>query len=174
MSSPYESGDPAIAAVFIDAPRSPVLRTLFDYWTAKRGPRLFPSRAEINPADIKPLLADVMLWSVEASGDPFLIRLVGDNIVRFVGADNRGRPATESMPPDAARMMIEILSQVVETKTPRFRFGKALWKPEKSYCDFEACFLPLSADGQNVNMILGGLKFDFESGRPIRAKGVEG
>lgn len=145
--------------VYIDAPRHPDLQILYRYWDTKRGPRALPSRADINPAEIKPLLPDVMLWS---AAEPFLIRLVGDHIVRFVGANNTGKPATERMPPDAATSMRAVIATVIESKSPRFRLGKAYWLAGKSYRNFEACFLPLSADGETVDMILGGLKFDFD------------
>ena len=65
--------------------------------------------------------------------------------------------------PDAGRVMTMVLETVIGSKSPRFRSGKAFWKPEKSYRDFESCFLPLSADGETVDMILGGMKYDIES-----------
>ena len=158
MSTP--SGAPAS---YIAAPRNPDLQRLLDYWTAKRGSRLAPARADIKPAEIKPLLADVMIWNVDAVGGPYTIRLVGESIVRFVGKNNTGADATVDMPPDAAATMTEVLTEVVRGKAPLFRVGKAHWQPDKSYRDFEACYLPLSSDGMTVDMILGGVKFAFEA-----------
>jgi hypothetical protein len=145
---------------FIEAPRHPDLRSLLDYWTAKRGSRTAPSRADIRPSEIKLLLPDVMIWNVGRGPVPHTMRLVGENIVRFVGANNTGKPATAGMPDEAAATMTAVLDEVVETRIPRFRIGKAFWHREKSYRDFEACYLPLSTDGETVDMILGGLKFD--------------
>ena len=146
--------------VFIDKPRHPDLQALLDYWSQKRGTRAMPARADIKPAEIKPLLPDVMIWSAI---DPYLIRLVGDHIVNFVGTNNTGKPATDGMPPDAAAGMRVVFLQVIAAKTPRFRFGRAFWLPKKDYRFFEAAYLPLSADGETVDMILGGIKFDFIS-----------
>ena len=146
--------------VFIDGPRHPDLQTLFAYWSQKRGARAMPARADIKPAEIKPLLPDVMIWSAI---DPFPIRLVGDHIVNFVGTNNTGKPATEGMPPDAAAVMRAVILHVIAAKAPRFRFGRAFWLPKKDYRFFEAAYLPLSADGETVDMILGGIKFDFIS-----------
>ncbi len=148
---------------FIDAPRHPSLQRLFEYWTVKRGSRPAPARADIRPAEIKPLLADVMIWNVARGGIPHTIRLVGGNIVQFVGRNNTGEPATIGMPEDAAAAMTSILDQVAETRSPRFRLGKAFWHRENSYRDFEACYLPLSPDGETVDMILGGVKFDVDA-----------
>jgi hypothetical protein len=143
--------------IYIDSPRHPDLQTLFQYWSAKRGTRAMPARADINPADIKPLLPDVMIWSAV---EPFPIRLVGDHIVRFVGGNNTGKPATDGMPPNAAAAMLGVIMDVIAAKAPRFRLGKAFWLPEKEYRMFEAAYLPLSTDGMAVDMILGGIKFD--------------
>ena len=142
---------------YIDAPRHPSLQALYNYWFAKRGSRLMPARADISPAEIKPLLPDVMIWSATP---PYIVRLVGDNIVRFVGLNNTGKPATQGIPDDASPAIIQVIETVIQTKAPRFRLGKALWARDKAYRDFEACFLPLSADGETVDMLLGGIKFD--------------
>lgn len=156
--------EPAPAS-FIDAPRHSTLKSLLAYWQSKCGARGLPARADIRPAEIKALLPDVMMWDVNRAGEPYTIRLVGENIVRFVGRNNTGEPATINMPPDAAKAMLDILSQVVASRTPRFRTGKAFWLQEKSYRDFEACYLPLASDGNTVDMILGGVKFDFAPAR---------
>lgn len=149
--------NPSVPVVYILAPRHPDLKALVDYWTSKRGDRIMPLRADIKPVEIKPLLPDIMIWSAV---DPFHVRLVGDHIVAFVGRNHTGRPATDSMPPHAAASLLDVLNQVVTSKAPRFRLGKAFWMPEKAYRDFEACFLPLSDDGTNVDTILSGIKFD--------------
>lgn len=149
--------NPNPPVAYVDAPRHPDLKTLLQYWESKRGGRLIPLRVDIKPSDIKPLLPDVMIWNAV---EPFTIRLVGDHIAAFVGVNNTGKSAIEGMTPDAAKSMIGVLNTVIAAKAPRFRAGKAFWVPEKAYRDFEACFLPLSDDGNNVDTILSGIKFD--------------
>jgi hypothetical protein len=144
---------------YIVSPRHPALRELETYWLAKKGSRQMPARAEIKPSEIKHLLPDIVMWSAP---EPFIYRIIGDNVVRFVGKNNTGSPATTGMPPDAAASMLEVLALIVSAKEPRFRAGKAHWQPDKSQHEFEAAYFPLSADGQTVDMILGGIKFDFD------------
>jgi hypothetical protein len=160
VDSPATVDLPHAPVTFIDSPRHPLLQQLHEYWLAKRGKHLMPARSDLNPADFKAVLPDVIIWNAVP---PYLIRLVGDQVVRFVGSNNTGLPATQEMPPDAGRVMTMVLETVIGSKSPRFRSGKAFWKPEKSYRDFESCFLPLSADGETVDMILGGMKYDIES-----------
>jgi hypothetical protein len=166
----HSTGETAAQADFIAAPRSPALRSLFAYWTAKRGTAAAPARADIRPAEIKPLLPDVMIWNVEEIGGPYTIRLVGERIVRFVGRNNTGVPATHGMTETAAAGMTAVLDDVVRARLPRFRIGKAYWLQEKSYRDFEACYLPLSSDGRTVDMILGGVTFDDRTARIAAAE----
>ena len=61
------------AAAFIDAPRDPSLQTLLAYWYRKRGDRLMPSRADIDPSEFPKLLPNVMLYNAEALGGPYTI-----------------------------------------------------------------------------------------------------
>jgi hypothetical protein len=153
--------------VFLEAPRHPDLIRLWEYWVSKRGTKLLPARGDIRPSEIKALLPDVMIWNAEAVGGPYVIRLVGEHIVRFVGRNNTGQSATIGMPDDAAAMMNFILTKVLETRAPLFRSGKAFWHLEKSYRDFEACYLPMSSDAGAVTMVLGGIKFDLATGQGV-------
>jgi hypothetical protein len=143
----------------IAAPIDPILLRIFNYWESKRGSRLMPSRADIDPAELRSLVYNLMLYDVVEPGKTYRVRLVGQAIVDFVGKNNTGQLATASMPPEAAKRMIEILTSVVVNRGPRFRAGYAYWQKDKSYRKFEACFLPLSPDDQTVDMILAGNTF---------------
>lgn len=150
--------------VSIDAPRHPVLQSLFAYWTKKRGERLMPARADIQPSEIKQLLPDVMIYSVSGASGPFIVRLMGENVVNFLGRNSTGKPVTDGKSEEATALMNSVLAQVVETKSPRFRLGKTFWNAGKVSRGFESCFLPLSTDGDIVDMILGGIKFEAFAG----------
>jgi hypothetical protein len=144
----------------IPAPVDPILLRLYHYWDSKRRGRQMPSRADIDPAELRALVYHVMIYDVVEPGPLYRIRLVGQAIVDFVGANNTGKVVTDTMPPAAGRRMVEILNSVVTNRAPRFRAGYAHWHRDKSYRKFEACFLPLSPDDRTVNKILGGTTFD--------------
>ncbi|MGO8919618.1 MAG: PAS domain-containing protein [Stellaceae bacterium] len=144
------------------APADPILVRLFNYWESKRAGRLMPSRADINPTELRGLVNHVMLYDVVEPGSLFRIRLVGQAIVDFVGVNHTGKMTTETLPPDAAKRLVEILTSVVTNRSPRFRAGYAYWHVAKSFRKFEACFLPLSPDGQTVDKIIGGHTFDAD------------
>ena len=152
------SDDSINDAYFIDAPHDPDLIALHAYWLSKRGARDMPSRPEIVPAEIKPLLPHVILYDA-APDRRYRIRLVGEGIVQFVGANLTGEDVTARMEPKPAATMRALLDMVANERRPIFRAGKAWWWREKAYRDFEACFLPLSPAGAAVDIVLGGIKF---------------
>ena len=51
---------------FARAIDAPLLAELYAYWTAKRGARFAPSRAEIDPVEIPRLLPHLMLVDIKA------------------------------------------------------------------------------------------------------------
>jgi hypothetical protein len=146
-------------AVFIDAPRDGDLRALYEYWDAGRAGRAMPSRQDIDPAEIPKLLPYLIMYNVAADAGGYTIRLVGEEVVSFVGRNMTGHPAGVVMTPPSAEVMIKILDAVVAERQPKFRSGKAHWLAERSFRNFEASFLPLSSDDKTVNIVLVGCKF---------------
>jgi hypothetical protein len=140
-------------------PTDPLLLRLVQYWDAKRGTRLMPARAEIDPVELRGLVNHVVLYDVVEAGRLYRVRLVGEAIMEFSGINATGAWAGSNMPPAAAAKMLEILNSVVAGRAPRFRSGYAHWHFDKSYRKFEACFLPLSPDGVTVDKILAGVTF---------------
>ncbi|HTV88767.1 MAG TPA: PAS domain-containing protein [Stellaceae bacterium] len=149
--------------IFLAEPRDPLLRRLYEYWRGLCGARPMPRRAEVDPTAIPKLLPYIVMYT-RVQPRVYTIRLVGEEVVNFAGRNATGEPAGAIMPPRAAAILNEILDAVASEKTPKFRAGKAHWQPNKSYRDFEACFLPLSDDGESVDIILCGITFsDFRA-----------
>jgi hypothetical protein len=144
--------------IFISEPRDPGLRTLYEYWNTLRGDRPMPQRAEFDPTAVPRLLPYIMMYNVLPDGS-YTIRLVGEEVVGFVGRNATGQRSGSALPSHAAEMLDKILDTVSTQRVPKFRAGKAHWQPDKSHRDFEACFLPLSADGEAVDIILCGVRF---------------
>jgi hypothetical protein len=153
-----EASAPITEATFIDAPRDARVKALYDYWDGLRQGRIMPARADIDPTTIPSLLPLIIMYDV-AVGGSYSVRLVGEEVVEFVGRNATGSPAGSIMPQRSAAMITHILDAVTSERAPKFRAGKAHWLADKTYRDFEACFLPLSADGDTVNIVLGGISF---------------
>jgi hypothetical protein len=150
--------DFAPGAEFIDAPRDADLLALYNLWLAKRRNGHLPSRADFDPAEFKNLLPDFFIYDVGPADGEFTVRLTGERLVEFLGRNARGQPAGSSFQPAGAEAIVRILTFTVTQRVPVFRAGAAYFAREKSYKQFEACLLPVSTDGETVNMILGAVK----------------
>ena len=159
---PEENGA-VTEATFIDTPRDSRIQALFAYWDGLRQGRAMPARADIEPAAIPRLLPHVFMYGVGSDGG-YTIRLVGEEVVNFVGRNATGNPAGAVMQPRSAEVIVKILDAVTSERAPKFRAGKAHWLAAKSHRDYEACFLPLSPDGENVNVVLCGVVFPTAPG----------
>jgi hypothetical protein len=137
----------------------PPLRGLYDYWSAKRGTRVWPSRSDILPEEIKPLLPYVMLVDVLDDGRHFRFRLVGTDVA--IGVDPTGKLQHEAVPEGIYRDHITAL----------FRRGAAgpgalYSRSAYDYTRVEGprsisrLFMPLSADGTVIDKMLIGQKAD--------------
>jgi hypothetical protein len=150
---------PVTDPIFLAKPHDPIVRSLFDYWNALRGDRPMPRRADVDPVAIPKLLPNIVMYTALPEGG-YAIRLVGEEVARYAGRNATGEAAGAIMPPRAREILVEILDAVVADRSPKFRLGKAHWQPDKGHREFEACFLPLSADDEgSVAIILCGIAF---------------
>jgi len=158
MTKPFTDHPQVIApdARFLDEPQDPELFRLYHLWRSKRGLRLMPSKADIDPAEFKSLLPDIFIIQADAL---YTVRLVGERIVEVVGHSTKGHPAGMFMSPKGRDAMKRLMDLVVERRTPIFRSGPAYWLEGKGHQRFEACFLPLSRDDKTVDAILAAVKF---------------
>lgn len=62
---------------------------LFQYWNRLRGDRKAPTRAEIEPADIKHMLADTFILEQDARGEA-TFRLAGTRLCAIFGRELKG------------------------------------------------------------------------------------
>lgn len=145
-------------AVFLDAPRDRELQALFAYWNELRRGRLMPSRADFDPARVLKLLAYIILYNVEPAGG-YTVRLIGEAVEAFIGRNTTGSRAGTLLNDRGVAALTKTLDMVSTERAPRFRRGQIYWVSEKEHRAFEACFLPLSADGETVNIILAAVKF---------------
>lgn len=136
---------------------------LFDYWEARRNGRPMPSRADIDPAELGRLLANLML--IEASDGAsrrYRYRLVGTRVVQATGEDRTGRHFDEV---DFFQRFPEILDQycaVMEQGRPQLMPEPFCNEAHGTVYDVERLMLPLGRGDGTVEMIL--VHFRFMSG----------
>lgn len=134
----------------------PKLAALWEYWDKKRGSRPMPSRADLDPLEIPRLLPVVYLLDVLHDPVRFRIRLVGTSVREFAGEDFTGQIMDENIYAHRADDAIDVLKLVVEKKVPIGIRGNAIFEQGREWQKNEALVMPLSSDGETVDMLLGG------------------
>jgi hypothetical protein len=143
---------------------------LFAYWASlKQGARL-PSRRHLDPGGIKRLLPTVSLIDVEhAGGRPdYRMRLAGTDLYGVYGREITGKRLSEIYNTAAADYWRVELGKVVAERRPAVGVHNLSWRGA-SHLSILWLRLPLAADGERVDMILG---FDAVIGMSQMSSGI--
>jgi len=156
----------AKAALFVGTPRivelptgpiSHLLKDLHAYWLSKKGARIAPPRSAIDPAEIpRALLPYLALLDVVGQPPLFRVRLFGTALAQAYGEDLTGTYLDElDFGPIAADVHAGFVDVVSKCRpmTVRVQLTK---QNDQRYLEYERIALPLSQDGEHVNMILCG------------------
>ena len=129
------------------------LRRLFDYWTQKKGDRRVPSRSDIAPEEI----VDVLPWVLimERVGERIRYRLVGDEVRQFYGDKLIGKYLDEIDLDHISAAYVDEYERAARDFVPVARKW-IFTKLSGRHLEYERLILPLSTDGQTVNMYLTG------------------
>jgi hypothetical protein len=118
-----------------------------------------PSRADLDPVDIRFVIGDVILADVIDDTPPrFRIRLHGTNLSERTRFDLTGKMLDEMPAPEFRELAYRSFRKVVRTREPLHVIAdRALDGITQRY---EAILLPLSSTGQAVDRLLIGMIFE--------------
>jgi hypothetical protein len=133
-----------------------MLRQLLEHWQDLCRDRALPSRADLDPAAMKPLLPYVYLVDVSHRPLRFRYRLVGTALVEFTGRDVTGKFVDEATYGAAAAPIYRLFELVVETRGPVGGRGRTVWIQGGEWREVESLVLPMSRDGAEIDMLLAG------------------
>jgi hypothetical protein len=134
-----------------------VLRRLYAYWAERCGGRRMPRRQDIDPAELKECLPDLILVDMEGRDDlgrgRFRYRVVGTREAEVRGQDPTGRLVQEGYIGPSAQDALDCYETVCRERCALldplpFVTPDNLWSHE------DTLFLPLSEDGETVSQIL--------------------
>lgn len=132
----------------------PKLQELFDYWQDKRGDRPMPRRLDIDPIDLRQMLPHIFLVDVETGAQRFRYRLVGTELTTIMGRELKGAYIDE-MPFLFRKFALPAYEEVISRRAPCYKEINAL---EAFFTiRYKRLMLPLSENGTDINMILGGI-----------------
>jgi hypothetical protein len=134
----------------------PQLIALYRYWRWKAGDRRAPSRAEIRPEEIVAILPNILLLDIVGSVPRLKYRLVGTEFVHIYGGEITGRFLDEIDFDGMGELIIADYFTVVHECRPTCTSWD-FTKDDGRWLKYERLTLPLSEDGQSVNMLLAGV-----------------
>ncbi len=132
---------------------------LFHYWHGKCQGRVMPARRDIDPIEMRQWLGNLLL--VDFPPDPlqYRIRLDGVNLVQFYNSSREGKGVEVMTSEEERRIVLPQYMTVLENKQPAY-YESEFVTSEGIVTSQRKLLLPLSEDGQRVNMVLGGIYFD--------------
>jgi hypothetical protein len=130
------------------------IRALYEYWCGLTPNGEMPGRQHFDPLDIPQLLPNI--WLIEVHREPlrFWRRVVGSRIEEFAGRNLTKGWVAERLSEERLSGVYKNLTQVVDSGQPSWRRGKSMIYYEKGFTDLERLYLPMSSDGETVDMIL--------------------
>lgn len=134
----------------------PKLVGLYDYWLSKRGGRAMPSRADIEPTELRGLLPHVFLIDVLEPGKTYRYRLVGTAVEEAVGVSLTGKLLSEVATGRIFDFVSHVFHDVSVHRTVCYFESNFAFKEEFSVM-YRRLLMPLSADGREVDMMLGAM-----------------
>ena len=127
---------------------------LFGYWATLRKRGRLPARRDLDPAAFKRLLPNISLIEPLADRREFRMRLAGTGLYEVYGREITGRRLGDIYSPPAADGWRAELAQVVAARRPAVGVHNLAWRGA-SHLSLLWLRLPLSANGCDVDMILG-------------------
>jgi hypothetical protein len=128
------------------------LRFALDYWFQKCAGRLAPTRADIDPIDIAPLLPRVMLVDVGTDPVDFRFRLAGTGLFKIHGAELTNKRALELEPPAYGMLIHRLFCDALVRRAPIAH--RLLIECQTRRSAYLRIILPLSEDGVVINRLL--------------------
>lgn len=135
------------------------INSLLRLWQDRRAGRRLPARGDFPVEDLRPWLGQVSLVDVVEAPRRFRWRLIGSRIAERLGRDATGRWFDELYEGETLEGYLRAYSRAVDRRAPVFHAGD-LEFVGKEFQHFASVHLPLSEDGETVNMLMLTLSFD--------------
>ncbi|MSO77952.1 MAG: PAS domain-containing protein [Alphaproteobacteria bacterium] len=142
----------------IDCPEDithPQFRQLFDLWDELRGGRAFPARQDFALPSLVFLFGNLMLVDIVGDSARLRFRLVGTQIVNRLGSDPTGQWFEPPLAGSYLAPILAVATSVLSHRAPRMALRNMT--PGQASCRFELLVVPLSDDGQAINMLMAAL-----------------
>ena len=147
---------------------APFLEELLALWKARRGERRMPARRDFDAVELMRYGGRIALIDVEYEPKRYRFRLIGSRMTEVLGRDSTGRYVDELYNDDFYETAVGPYERVLRDREPVTLHGN-MKRMGKEFLRFHSLDLPLSSDGERVDMIMKGTEFGALEERPIRA-----
>jgi hypothetical protein len=128
------------------------LRRLYLYWEQRRGTRSYPSRDDIDPLEFGYALGRVSLIDVLEKPLRFRYRLVSTQITLHLGYEMTGKFLDAVPEPEMRGFAESHYRRALAASAPLYESAEVVLDGRRWW--HESLALPLSSDGQAINMLM--------------------
>ena len=130
------------------------LRMLLEHYLDVRGERRMPSRRDIDPTCLGPVLPIIWISDYEPAAGTFRYRLAGEKVAELWGAPVAGRLLSEFSPPERFAATNETHQKVLRDEAALIASG-AVFRCSGRVGLGERLILPLASDGVAADGLIG-------------------
>lgn len=135
--------------------KHPSNRELFDYWNERRGERLAPERADIEPSAIRKVLGDTFVLD---AGGSHLFRIAGTRLCALFGRELKGESFLQLWQRTGQTAMRELVAVVAEEKAGVVASVTGTTSDETlAPVNLELMLLPLAYQSRGEARVMGSL-----------------
>lgn len=137
--------------------KHPSNRELFDYWNERRGERLAPERAEIEPSAVRQVLGDTFVLQVNGI-DNHLFRLAGTRLCALFGRELKSKSFMKLWQRSGQTAVRELIAVVMEEKIRSVASVTGATSDDMlAPVNLEMLLLPLAYHSRGEARVLGAL-----------------
>ena len=129
-----------------------VLSALDDYWQQKCGAHGLPSRADLDPAELRYALGNVSLIDVLRDPLRFRIRVAASNVEARFDRALTGTFIHDLPEPESARLWDKVYRAVLDSGQPRSFVGEVF--EDGAPRRYRAVIWPLASNHRDIDMLL--------------------
>jgi hypothetical protein len=137
---------------------NPRLARLHDYWIGKCAGRPLPSRADIEPLEMKEWLGNLLLAEFFGGIEHYRVRLDGSNLIGYGGKDRTGKGSEVLTSDEERNLIVAQYKPVLDTAQAAY-YETQFQNSEGRFLREQKLLLPLSDNGSLVNMVLAGIYY---------------
>lgn len=135
--------------------RQAATQELYSYWNRLRGARLSPEREEIDPAEIRHILADTMILEADEERQ-FPVRISGTRLNALFLGEQKGNSFIGLFAPEERQSVSAMILSVLDGARPVVA-GLTAAPDDEEPAHLELLLLPLRHHGKTHARVLGSL-----------------